>query len=377
MSDKLYAYAALFDSPNDIIHAAKTVSEKGYINFDVNTPYPVHGMDSAMKLPPSKLGFITLFAGLGGMTLALLMMGWMMGIDYPLVIGGKPLFPLPAFIPITFELTVLVATLTTVAALLFFFFKLPNNKHPLHDTNYMKNVSSDKYGIYIEAVDAKFNENEIKLLFQNLDASVIEPVYFDEEEVSFKTKVADPRFLTFLAALAVFVSISTYLHLNKLLYIVPFSWMSDQEKAVVQETNSIFPNGTTMQTPVKGTVARGFIPYPFENKPEEAGKFLVNPLIPDEVNLSVGKNKYNIYCSPCHGYLGEGDSRLRGQFPNPPSLHSEKMRNWSDGSIYHVITEGQNVMPSYRSQFSRQERWAVVNYVRVLQRSLNAKETDL
>ena len=361
MSDKLYAYAALFDSPNDIIHAAKTVSEKGYINFDVNTPYPVHGMDSAMKLPPSKLGFITLFAGLGGMTLALLMMGWMMGIDYPLVIGGKPLFPLPAFIPITFELTVLVATLTTVAALLFFFFKLPNNKHPLHDTNYMKNVSSDKYGIYIEAVDAKFNENEIKLLFQNLNASVIEPVYFDEEEVSFKTKVADPRFLTFLAALAVFVSISTYLHLNKLLYIVPFSWMSDQEKAVVQETNSIFSNGTTMQTPVKGTVARGFIPYPFENKPEEAGKFLVNPLIPDEVNLSVGKNKYNIYCSPCHGYLGEGDSRLRGQFPNPPSLHSEKMRNWSDGSIYHVITEGQNVMPSYRSQFSRQERWAVVN----------------
>ena len=377
MSDKLYAYAALFDSPNDIIHAAKTVSEKGYINFDVNTPYPVHGMDSAMKLPPSKLGFITLFAGLGGMTLALLMMGWMMGIDYPLVIGGKPLFPLPAFIPITFELTVLVATLTTVAALLFFFFKLPNNKHPLLDTNYMKNVSSDKYGIYIEAVDAKFNENEIKLLFQNLNASVIEPVYFDEEEVSFKTKVADPRFLTFLAALAVFVSISTYLHLNKLLYIVPFSWMSDQEKAVVQETNSIFSNGTTMQTPVKGTVARGFIPYPFENKPEEAGKFLVNPLIPDEVNLSVGKNKYNIYCSPCHGYLGEGDSRLRGQFPNPPSLHSEKMRNWSDGSIYHVITEGQNVMPSYRSQFSRQERWAVVNYVRVLQRSLNAKETDL
>jgi mono/diheme cytochrome c family protein len=75
--------------------------------------------------------------------------------------------------------------------------------------------------------------------------------------------------------------------------------------------------------------------------------------------------------------LGEGDSRLRGQFPNPPSIHSEKVRTWSDGRIYHVIVEGQNVMPSYRSQLTRQERWAVVNYLRVLQRSLNAKETDL
>ncbi len=67
MSKKLYSYSALFDTPDEIIHAAKTVSEKGYTKFDVNTPYPVHGMDAAMKLPPSKLGFVTLFAGLGGM----------------------------------------------------------------------------------------------------------------------------------------------------------------------------------------------------------------------------------------------------------------------------------------------------------------------
>jgi hypothetical protein len=334
-------------------------------------------MDSAMKLPPSKLGFVTLFAGLGGMSLALLMMGWMMGIDYPMIIGGKPFFPFPAFIPITFEITVLVATLTTVGALLFFFFKLPNNKHPLHDTNYMKNVSSDKYGICIEAIDPKFNETEIKELFNSLHASLIEPIYFDEEEVSFKTKVAEPKFLAFLTAVAVFVSVSAYLHLNQLLYIVPFSWMSDQEKAVVQETNEIFENGLSMQTPVQGSVARGFVPYPFKDKPDDAGKLLVNSLIPNEENLAIGKQKYNVYCSPCHGYLGEGDSRLRGQFPNPPSIHSEKLRSWSDGRIYHVITEGQNVMPSYRSQLTRQERWAVVNYLRVLQRSLNAKETDL
>ena len=377
MSKKLFSYTAIFDNPNGIIKAAKAVSEMGYTKFDVNTPYPVHGMDDAMKLPPSKLGFVTLGAGLSGTILALLMMGWMMGIDYPIIIGGKPFFPLPAFIPITFEITVLLATLTTVGALLFFFFKLPNNKHPLHDTNYMKSVSSDKYGIYIEAEDPKFDIEEVKSLFSNLNPLLIEPVYFDEEEVNFKAVVVDKRFLAFLAVVAVFVSISAYLHLNKLLYIVPFSWMSEQEKLVVQEASSMFDNGASMQEPVEGTVARGFIPYPYKNKPEEAGKFLVNSLIPNEENLAVGKEKYNIYCSPCHGYLAEGDSRLNDQFPNPPSLHSEKVRTWSDGSIYHVIVEGQNIMPSYKYQLNRQERWAVVNYIRVLQRSLNAKENDL
>ncbi len=377
MSEKLFSLNALFDTPNDIIHAAKVVAEKGYKKFDVNTPYPLHGMDVAMKLPPSKLGFVTLFAGLSGTTLALATMGWMMGIDYPIVIGGKPFFPLPAFIPITFELTVLLATLSTVAALLFFFFKFPNNKYPLHDTNYMKHVSSDKYGIYIEASDPKFNEEEIKQLFASLHATLIEPVYLDDEEVNFKPKTASPKFLMFLVGVVVFVSLSTYLHLNKLLYIVPFSWMSEQDKITVQSSSDYFTNGAGMQTPVVGSIARGFKPYPYKNKPDEAGRNLVNPLIPNEKNLALGKEKYNIYCSPCHGYLGEGDSRLRGEFPNPPSLHSEKLRTWSDGRIYHVIVDGQNVMPSYSYQLSRQERWAVVNYLRVLQRSLNAKETDL
>ncbi|MBK7106438.1 MAG: DUF3341 domain-containing protein [Ignavibacteriae bacterium] len=377
MSEKLYSYTALFNTPDEIIHAAKVVVEKGYTKFDVNTPYPVHGMDDAMKLPPSKLGFVTLFAGLGGIVLALLMMGWMMGIDYPIVIGGKPFFPLPAFIPITFEITVLLATLTTVAALLFFFFKLPNNRHPLHDTNYMKNVSSDKYGICVEAVDPIFNESEVKELFKNLHAFVIEPIYFEKEEVKFKPVIAEPKFVAFLVGVAIFVSVSAYLHLNKLLYIVPFSWMDKQEKVIAQSTSELNENGSGMLKPVEGSVARGFIPYAFKDKPDEAGRLLVNPIIPNKENLAIGKNKFNIYCSPCHGYLAEGDSRLRGQFPNPPSLHSEKVRNWSDGRIYHVLVEGQNVMPSYTSQLSREERWAVINYIRVLQRSLNAKESDL
>jgi mono/diheme cytochrome c family protein len=132
-----------------------------------------------------------------------------------------------------------------------------------------------------------------------------------------------------------------------------------------------------MRVPVKGTIARGYLPYQFAGQPELAGEKLINPLPFSKEVLSLGQRKYDTFCSPCHGYNGEGDSRLRGQFPNPPSLHSEKVRNWSDGRIYAVLMDGQNIMPSYTSQLDDEERWATIHYLRALQRALNAKESDL
>ncbi len=378
MSDKkLYSYTALFDTPNKIIHAVKSVAEKGYTKYDVNTPYPLHGMDDAMKLKRSKIGWVTLVFGLLGTASAVAMMGWMMTLDYPIVIGGKPFFPLPAFGPIIFELSVLFGALATVGAMLFVIFKFPNNSHPMHDTEYMKNVSSDKYGISIEAVDPKFNLDEIVALFNGLGAETTAPIYFDEEEVNYKPTILDKKFLGFLAFVAFATSVGVYGTMNIALYLPPFDWMVNQDKSSPQQTSEIFANNASMLQPVKGTVARGFIPYKFSNQPEQAGKLLVNPIIPSVENLKVGKEKFDIYCSPCHGYLAEGDSRLNGKFPNPPSLHSEKARNWSDGSLYHIIVDGQNIMPSYSSQLSKNDRWSIVIYIRVLQRSLNAKESDL
>jgi mono/diheme cytochrome c family protein len=110
------------------------------------------------------------------------------------------------------------------------------------------------------------------------------------------------------------------------------------------------------------------LPYAFKGKPEEAGENLINPIAISKASLDMGQKKYDIYCSPCHGYHGEGNSRLGGQFPNPPSLHSEKVRTWTDGRLFHVITDGQNIMPSYSTQLTQEERWNVVNYIRVLQR---------
>jgi len=378
MSEKiLYSYTGLFDTPDEIINAAEKVSEEGYKKYDINTPYPVHGMDAAMKLKPSKLGYAALVFGLSGTFTAILLMTWMTAFDYPIVIGGKPFFALPAFVPIIFEVTVLAASVATVLTMLFVIFKFPNNSHPLHDTAYMKAVTSEKYGVSIQAEDELFNEENVKSLLQKLGAKNITPIYFEQEEINYKHVILEPKFLGMLAVVFIVVSGATYITLNKLMYVTPFDWMMEQTKVIPQEKSVVYADGFGMRQPVEGTVARNLIPYSYKGNPVDAGVNLLNPLVPTKENFKLGEVKYNVYCSPCHGFYGEGDSRLRGQFPNPPSLHSEKVRTWSDGSIYHVITEGQNIMPAYTSQLTREERWAIVLYIRALQRSLNAKESDL
>ena len=373
----LFSITALFDSPEAISHAADAVANAGYTRFDVNTPYPIHGMDKAMKLPQSRLGIFTFFFGILGTISIVAFMSWVTVSDYPLVIGGKPFWTWPAFVPIAFEITVLLAAVLTVTTMIVLFFKFPNNAHPLHDTPYIKSVSSDRFGISIQADDPKFNEAAVRELLNHLGGKEIGPVYFDLEDLDHGQKLFDPKFLAVLGLTALLVSGATYVVFNKVLYMEPFSWMYEQNKLKAQKPSDFFQNGIGMRPPVEGTVARGFLPYPFKGKPDEAGKNLVNPLLPTSANLDRGKTKFLTYCSPCHGNFGRGDSRLRGQFPNPPTLHSDKVRNWPDGNIYHVITEGQNVMPSYASQVPRDDRWAIILYIRALQRAQNAKESDL
>jgi len=378
MTDKhLFSITALFDTPDEVIHAAHETSQAGYTRYDVNTPYPVHGMDKAMKLKPTRLGVFSLAFGILGDVSAVLFMSWVSLVDYPLIIGGKPFWSWPAFVPVAFEVTVLLVAVLTVVTMIVLFFKFPNNSHPLHDTPYMKRVSSDKFGISIQADDPKFNERDVTAFLKKVGGKEIAPVYFDAEEFITPRRLFEPKFLAILAATALVVSGATHVIFNQIMFMEPFSWMSTQVKLKPQRSSELFEDGIGMQRPVAGTVARGFIPYAFAGKPDLAGKNLVNPLPMTKEVIERGKSKYLTSCSPCHGNFGAGDSRLRGQFPNPPTLHSDKVRTWPDGNLYHVMTEGQNVMPSYAAQISRDDRWAVVNYIRVMQRAHNAKESDL
>jgi mono/diheme cytochrome c family protein len=300
-------------------------------------------------------------------------MWFTLSIDYPIVIGGKPLFALPAFIPITFELTVLLATVSTVVAMFAFFFTLPSNDHALHDTEYMSQVSRDHFGVVIEANDPGFVQEEVQSFLQGMNPVSVDVIY-EKEKVVYP--IFEPKFITFLIAVAFVVSLGTYLALNKLLLIEPFNWMMNQAKLIPQSGTELFADGRSMRTPVEGTVARGFIPYPYMGI-DEPPEYLSNPLLPTVENLKLGKQKFLTFCSPCHGNFGDGDSRLRGQFPNPPSLHSQRIRDFEDGKLYHTITNGRNIMPSYAAQIDREERWAIVNYIRALQKAKNVSGEEL
>ena len=370
---KLYSVVGLFDTSDEILKASEKIVDKGYKKFDINTPFPVHGMDRAMKLKSSLMGYFALVFGLGGTAIALLLLTFTMVIDYPLNIGGKPYFALPAFIPITFEVTVLFAAIGTVIALLFIFFKMPDNAHPLHDTNYMKRCTSDKFGACIEAKDEKFNESEVKKFLEELGAKNIETIYIVKEDVP---AILSKQFIGFLVLTVFLISGATYFVTNKLMFMQPYNWMMDQPRVDVQSPTNLFQDGFSMRNKVEGTVPKGFMPEEFKDAPDSAGKYLQNPLEYNEANIELGKKNYLIYCSPCHGNYAKGDSRLLGNFPNPPTLHSKKAREWSDGRIYHVITFGQGVMPSYSKQLTREERWAVIQYIRTLQRAFNPMEED-
>ncbi len=133
----------------------------------------------------------------------------------------------------------------------------------------------------------------------------------------------------------------------------------------------------SMRMPVPGTVDRSFESYPYPYDPDLAGKELKNPLRPTASVLKRGKHIYETYCIVCHGPAGEGNGFIVPKYPRPPSLHSDKVKAWPDGNIYHVVTMGQNLMPSYASQIAPGDRWAVIHYVRALQRSKNPTAEDV
>lgn len=132
------------------------------------------------------------------------------------------------------------------------------------------------------------------------------------------------------------------------------------------------------RTPPAGTHPVGSAYYPYtQAQGDEAGSALKNPAAMDRETLLKGKKGYDTYCIVCHGPSGKGNGFIVPKFPMPPSLHSEKVSQWPDARIFHVITTGQNLMPSYAYQIPAEERWAIIQYVRALERSVKPTPEDV
>lgn len=163
----------------------------------------------------------------------------------------------------------------------------------------------------------------------------------------------------------------------------PVMDMDQQERFEAQEQNEFFSDNRAMRQPVEGTVARGNL------KDDKALYYGINEdssyveEIPVDLTKSFiyrGKDQYEIFCTPCHGGTGAGNGIIMennyGYVP-APSFHTDRLRNETDGYLYSVIANGIRNMPAYGKQIGVKDRWAIVAYMRALQRSQNATEEQL
>jgi hypothetical protein len=175
-NSSLHGIIAEFRNPRELTDVAVTMSESGYSKFDTYSPYPIHGMDKAMKLKKSKLGWIVLASGLVGFFGAIAMMYYMAVHDYPINISGKPFLNGPAWVPITFELTVLLSAFGAVIGM-FYLNGLPKLHNPLFNVDRFKKSTDDGFFACIEAEDHLFDASKVKKLFEDAGATHIEEVY--------------------------------------------------------------------------------------------------------------------------------------------------------------------------------------------------------
>jgi mono/diheme cytochrome c family protein len=159
--------------------------------------------------------------------------------------------------------------------------------------------------------------------------------------------------------------------------------MDYQPRYNTQETNELFDDGMAMRPPVPGTVAKGFLreDVRFYSGQTEEGRFVEKVPVPvTRALLERGRERYNIFCSVCHGQAGFGQGVIMtgdyGYAP-APTYHKSALRDTADGYLYDVITNGVRNMPGYAAQVPVADRWAIVAYIRALQRSQNAQRENV
>ena len=153
--------------------------------------------------------------------------------------------------------------------------------------------------------------------------------------------------------------------------------MDNQPKVRPQSASTFFYDGSGMRQPVPGTVAIDGLKEDtafFTGKGADGQFVTTNPVTLDDTVLERGKQRYTIYCQPCHDARGDGKGILfqRGNVPTA-TFHQEKLLKYTDGQIFDVMTNGQGLMPAYRWPIPPADRWAIIAYIRGLQRERQAR----
>ena len=375
MPERTFSVLGLFDSADALMRAIPKARESKLGRVEAYTPYPIHGIDDALGFRRSPLGGMVLVMGVLGAITALGFEYWISAVDYPIVTGGKAPWSWEAFVPIMFEVTVLFATFTAGLGMLLLLNKLPFFGHPVLESKAISAITRDRFALAIEAENGDLDAIAAETVLRAAGAVEIEVLPQPPQE-PFITSAFVLRSLAGVFVACLGAGLLMYGAVKLFPVLAPMKYMQDQPRLNAQKPSTFFKDGRGMRSPVAGTVARGYLPLGVASQEEAA--FLVNPLPRSKEVFALGRQAFRNRCEVCHGAVGNGQGSLTAAYgAKPANLQAQQFRDYPDGKIYWAVTKGKNNMPAHAADLTETQRWAVVHYVRALQRAQNATDEDM
>lgn len=177
MNKNIYGIMAEFDTPTQLVEAARQVRDAGYTKTDAFSPFPLHEIDEALGIKRSILPFLVFGGGVTGLLAGIGLQWFVHVFEYPIIVGGRPYFSLPSFVPASYELTILLAASTAVFGMLLLN-GLPQPYHPVFNVPRFALATREKFFLLIERKDPKFDYDETRNFVEGLNAQEV----FDVEE---------------------------------------------------------------------------------------------------------------------------------------------------------------------------------------------------
>lgn len=380
---------ATFQREEDLLHAVRQLRRRGLEIVEAYTPYPVHGLDEALGLAPSRLSWICALMGVGGAGVMLWFQTWTSAIDWPVNVGGKPLTSLPAFMPVVFESMVLAAGIGTALAFFAISRLVPGRKPRL----VIPRVTDDRFAVVVHETDASFSPNQVRAMLAESGAVQVEDRATSTRDgfcggTGQPEDTACPAATGFVCPLRRRFGLPNLVLTALLLTVITvafvvggtsggrgWEFLPNMVWSPAYDAYALAakgPGGLATQDAPPGVVARGEVPLAYARSEEDAllaGKELKNPFSPTSArDLTRGTFVFENFCTACHGLAGQGDGPVaqRG-YPPPPNLATGSSRSMPDGQLFHIITYGRRNMPSHAAQLEPDDRWKVILHIRKLQ----------
>jgi mono/diheme cytochrome c family protein len=391
----LYGIIAEYDTPGELVAAARKVRDAGYTDFDCFSPFPVHGIDEAMGIKRTILPLLIFGGGFVGTIGGILLQWWTNAYNWPWNISGKPAWSIPANVPIAFETTILLSVFTAFFGM-WILNKLPQVWHPFFRLERFGRVTDDAFLLGIEAKDQRFDLEKTTALLKDAGALEVEKCYLESDPA----RKNMPKWITALIVSSTAFALIPFAIAAKARnshsdqpHIHVFPDMDFQPKFKADTASDMFPDGRANRGELAGTVARGQLDadelfYQGKENNDWTQGFPKNIEISNDL-VKRGQTRYNIYCAPCHGFDGKGEGAIPQRVKAgggtwaarnlvaPPWEPGGQVVRMPNGQLFNTISNGYATMAGYASQISVRDRWAIVLYVRALERGANSRDTDI